>query len=84
MHDVGSDIKLSNKEREVVNKYAANIGPFMEQFLVYAASGRCVRECKARSLPPKLRTPDTSVLKLFRRRVPFSYLHYAYYQVWQP
>lgn len=84
MHDVGSDIKLSNKEREVVNKYAANIGPFMEQFLVYAARGRCVRECKARSLPPKLRTPDTSVLKLFRRRVPFSYLHYAYYQVWQP
>ena len=66
-----------------MNKYTANDEPFMEQFLVYAARGKCVRECKARSLPPKLRTPDTSVLKLFRRRVPFSYLHFAYYQVWQ-
>ena len=77
----GSDFKLSKREREVVDSYSANDGPLVEQFLVYAARGKCVRECKARSLPPKLRVPDSVVLRLFRNRTPYSYLHYAYYQV---
>ena len=77
----GSDFKLSKKEREVVDSYSANDGPLVEQFLVYAARGKCVRECKARSLPPKLRVPDSVVLRLFQNRTPYSYLHYAYYQV---
>lgn len=76
----GSNLQFSSKDKETTEKYAGD-DPFVRQFLVYAARGKCVRECKARNLPPKLRNPDPLVIKDFRKRIPYSYLHFAYYQV---
>lgn len=77
---IGLDLQLSSKDKETIENYAED-DPFIRQFIVYAARGRCVRECKTRSLPPKLRTPDPALIKEFRKRIPYSYLHFAYYQV---
>ena len=77
---IGLDLQLSSKDKETIENYAGD-DPFIRQFIVYAARGRCVRECKARHLPPKLRNPDPVVINAFRNRTPYSYLHYAYYQV---
>lgn len=75
-----SVIQLSSKDKQTIEEYAGD-DPFIKQFVLYAARGRCMRECKARILPPKLRNPDTEVIKEFRKRMPYSYLHFAYYQV---
>ena len=77
---LGSILNVSPSDKETIDNYARS-DPFVKQFLVYAARGSCVRECKARNLPPKLRNPDSELIKDFRKRIPYSYLHYAYYQV---
>lgn len=74
------DLQLSAKDKETIEKYTGD-DPLISQFVVYAARGRCVRDCKARNLPPKLRNPDPNLIKDFRKRIPYSYLHFAYYQV---
>ncbi len=61
--------------------YAGDDEPFVRQFLVYASQGKCLRDCKARTLPSHLQDIDPAIVQDFRRRKPFSYLHYAYYQV---
>ena len=48
---------------------------------MYAAKAQCIDQCKKKNLPRKLRNPDPLVLQKFRTRVPYSYLHYTYYQV---
>lgn len=75
-----SALHLGTKDKETVGNYSGD-DPLISQFLEYAARGRCVRECKARNLPPKLRNPDPNVIQEFRKRFPYSYLHFAYYQV---
>ena len=40
-----------------------------------------MRECKAKRLSPKQRYPDPDVLNRFKRREPYSFLHFSYYQV---
>lgn len=74
-------VDLSKTQQEVVKKYAGGDNPLIKQFLVYAAKGKCVRECKAKTLPPNMRYPDPTVVREFRKRKPYSYLHFAYYQV---
>ena len=69
-----------SSDKETIENYAGD-DPFIRQFVVYAARGRCVRECKERLLPPKLRNSDPTLINDFRKRIPYSYLHYAYYQV---
>ena len=76
----GSEFNLTKQEHDVVDKYTSE-DPFVEQFLVYASRVKCVRECKAQSLPAKMQNPDPEILQLFRDRVPYSYLHFSYYQV---
>ncbi len=75
-----SDLGLSTKEQEVVERYAATY-PVVQQFLVYAARSQCVRVCKTEKLPPRMRSPGGEVLRVFRHRDPYSYLHFSYYQV---
>ena len=72
---------LSKTQQEVVGKYTGGDDPLINQFLVYAAKGKCVRECKAKMLRPNMRYPDPKVVREFRNRKPYSYLHFAYYQV---
>lgn len=72
---------LSDEERETVGKYAGEDDQVTLQFLTYAARARCVRECKAANLTPNKRYPNPSILKRFRRREPYSFLHFAYYQL---
>lgn len=64
---------------DLQNRDSGNL--LIDQFLLYAVRGKCLRECKAKHLPPKLRNPDPGLLKDFRRRLPYSYLHFAYYKV---
>lgn len=66
--------------RELLEKYSAS-DPLLGQFILYAVKGSCVRKCKEDTLPPNLRDPDPEFVEEFRRCVPYSYLHYAYYQV---
>lgn len=73
--------KLSEQEMKTVEQYAGADNSLILQFLTYAARARCVRECKAKSLSLNRRYPDPVILLGFRTRLPYSYLHYAYYQV---
>lgn len=54
---------------------------FIDQFLLYGSKGRCLKHCKETNLSPKLRNPDPALLRDFHQYLPYSYLHYAYYQV---
>lgn len=72
--------QLSEKDLETITKYAGD-DPVVKQFIIYASRAKCVRECKARRLSPTQRYPDTVILNRFKLREPYSFLHYAYYQV---
>ena len=72
---------LSASQQKIAKDYAGDDESFVAQFLVYATRGKCLRDCKARTLPAHLRYIEPSVVQQFRQRKPFSYLHFAYYQV---
>lgn len=72
--------QLSEKDIETIDKYAGN-DPVIKQLIIYAARAKCVRECKAKKLSPTLQYPDPEILDRFKQREPYSFLHYAYYQV---
>ena len=65
---------------ETVRKYAGD-DPVILQFLSYASRARCVRECKAKNMTARQRYPSAEVLNKFKRREPYSFLHFSYYQV---
>ncbi len=71
----------SASQQKTLKDYAGDDEPFVSQFLVYATRGKCLRDCKARTLPSHLQYLDPVLVQEFRRRKPFSYLHFAYYQV---
>lgn len=72
--------ELSEKDIETIDKYAGD-DPVLKQLIIYASRAKCVRECKIKKLSPTLRYPDPEILNRFKRREPYSFLHYAYYQV---
>ncbi|XP_064394427.1 endoplasmic reticulum protein SC65-like [Halichondria panicea] len=72
---------LSASQQKIAKDYAGDDESFVAQFLVYATRGKCLRDCKARTLPAHLRYIEPSVVQQFRQRKPFSYLHFAYYQL---
>ena len=53
----------------------------IRQLIKYASKAKCVRECKAKRLTPKQQYPDPETLNRFKQREPYSFLHFAYYQV---
>ena len=75
-----TEIDLTKQEQTLVDKISST-DPLFQQFLVYSAHAKCIKECKVEHLPPALRQPDPFVLKRFQRREPYAFLHYAYYQV---
>ncbi|CAI8055374.1 Cartilage-associated protein [Geodia barretti] len=74
--------QLSDKDKETMKKYAGGTEDHLFlQFLTYAAKARCVRECKAEALTPNQRYPDPEILVRLKNRDPYSFLHFAYYQL---
>lgn len=72
--------KFSDSRKKVMENHF-EIDSLVEQFVSYGIKGKCMKDCKSRSLPPKLRLPDPVLMKDFERCLPYSYLHYSYYQV---
>ena len=77
---VAGSFQLSEKDLETVKKYAGD-DRIVQQFLTYASRARCVRECKAKTLSATQRYPDPEILKKFKLRESYSFLHFAYYKV---
>ncbi len=70
----------SSKNQKTLEDFASE--DIINQALVYySAKGKCLRECKSKSLPPQLRQPEYELLEKFKKRLPYSYLHFSYYQV---
>ena len=82
MHSLLSPAELTPSQQKIVRAYSGEEEEaFVSQFLVYAAKGKCIRDCKASSLPMHLRYLDPQTVKDFRQRRPYAYLHFALYQV---
>ena len=71
---------LTNQTKKTLEGYFKE-DPLIQQFAEYAAKGKCMRDCKAKNLPSQLRSPDPVIIDEFRRYVPYSFLHFSYYQV---
>jgi len=71
---------VSEKNRKTLDDFVKE-DTIYEALVHYSAKGKCLRECKSKFLPPQLRQPDILLLKAFKKRVPYSYLHFSYYQV---
>ena len=50
------------------------------QFLPYLLQAQCERKCIYQRLP-NVSDPDPTILDMFKKRVPYSYLQFSYYQV---
>ena len=77
---ISVDLDLSEKNRKIMDDYVKE-DIINEALVHFSAKGKCLRECKSKSLPPQLRQPDILLLETFKKRLPYSYLHYSYYQV---
>lgn len=70
-----TDIKLNSKQEDLLSG-----SDMSKQFLPYLFEAQCVKRCIRQKLP-HMSIPDPVTLDKFRKRIPYSYLQYSYYQL---
>ena len=69
------DIKLNSKQESLLTG-----SDMSKHFVPYLLQAQCVKTCIHQKLP-HMSIPDPVTLDKFRKRIPYSYLQYSYYQV---